>query len=102
MMPAGAEAMARQTDPAVPVERRLVTGRPAPVLIEQALTAEMVVLGDRGLGGFTGLPIGSIAAQVVAHSPVPVMVVKGNIAAEGPVLVGSEDLLALAAREAQS
>lgn len=107
-MLAAAETMARQTDPAVPVERRLVTGAPAPVLIEQASTAEMVVLGDRGLGGFAALPVGSVAAQVATHSPAPVMVVKGNITAEGPVVVcldgsvGAERAMAWAVREAQA
>ena len=93
-MLAGAEAMARQTNPVVPVQRRLVTGGAAAVLIEQAAKVEMVVLGDRGLGGFAGLPVGSIALQVATHSPVPVLIVKGNIAAEGPVMVHGDGGLA--------
>lgn len=87
-MLAEAAAMAHQTDPAVPVERRLVIGAPAPTLVEQAAGTALVVLGDRGLGGFTGLLVGSVAVQLAAHSPAPVMVVKGNTAAEGPVVVG--------------
>ncbi len=38
--------------------------------------ADMVICGTRGLGGFKGLMLGSVARELVTYLPVPVMVVK--------------------------
>jgi nucleotide-binding universal stress UspA family protein len=68
----------------------VVTGGPAAVLLAEAETAAMLVLGHRGLGGFTGLLVGSVAVQVCAHAPCPVLVARGRADAGGAdhVLVG--------------
>jgi len=58
------------------------------VLLHQAHEAETIVIGTRGLGGFTGLLVGSTAVQMVAHSPVPVLVVRGDVREQGPVVLG--------------
>jgi nucleotide-binding universal stress UspA family protein len=87
---AEAAVLAAQTDPSVKVTTELVEGMPAPLLLALAESAELVVLGDRGLGGFTGLLIGSVAVQVAAHSPVPVLVARGVLGYSGPVIVGVE------------
>lgn len=39
-------------------------------------TPDLVIMGSRGVGGFAGLSLGSVAETVVRHSPVPVLVVK--------------------------
>jgi len=83
-----AAAVAAKENPAVPVSTDLITGAPAPALLREVRTAELVVLGDRGLGGFSGLLVGSVAVQVAAHSPVPVLVAKGRLAEQGLVVVG--------------
>ncbi|GDY28697.1 universal stress protein [Gandjariella thermophila] len=62
-------------------------------LLEQSRTARMVVLGSRGLGGFTGLLVGSTAVALAAHADCPVTVVRGRATGEpppagGPVVVG--------------
>jgi nucleotide-binding universal stress UspA family protein len=91
---------AHRLAPELRVSGSVIVGAAAPVLLEAADTAEMVVLGDRGLGGFTGLLIGSIAIQVSAHAPCPVVVARGDVARTGDVVVGvdgsAESLRALA------
>lgn len=69
-------------------------GHPVPVLGQEARHAQLVVLGDRGLGGFSGLVLGSVALGMAARSACPVVVVRGPepAAADGdaplPVVVG--------------
>ncbi len=63
----------------VDLELYALRGQSAEVLVAAAQKAEMLVIGVRGAGGFTGLRFGSTATQVVRHSPVPVLLVP-NIA----------------------
>lgn len=52
-----------------------VRGSAAKVLLEQAAGADMLVVGSRGHGGFTGLLLGSVSQQVVSHAGAAVVVV---------------------------
>jgi nucleotide-binding universal stress UspA family protein len=75
------------------IEQEVVTGFPVPVLNAEAARAQLVVLGDRGLGGFTGLLAGSVAIALTTCAPCPVVVVRGSTPdaappLEGPVVVG--------------
>lgn len=59
----------------VEVEQRLVEGRPAGVLVNESRDADMLVVGSRGHGGFTGLLLGSVSQQVSHHADCPVVIV---------------------------
>lgn len=86
---ADAVAHARSTGAVgVDVSGEVVTGAAAAVLLAEARDAALVVVGDRGLGGFSGLLLGSVAVQLAAHAPVPVVVIRGTEHPKGPVVVG--------------
>ncbi|MCF3131852.1 universal stress protein [Streptomyces olivochromogenes] len=70
-----AEGIARR-HPGVEVTGEHVAGRPAEVLAEAAKTAELLVLGSRGLSGIAGFMVGSVGLSVVAHAERPVVLVR--------------------------
>jgi len=62
--------------PDVRVRRLVAFDRPAHHLIEQAKTAQLVVVGTRGHGEFTSLLLGSVSAAVVQATRTPVIVAR--------------------------
>lgn len=60
----------------VTVEPRVAEGPAAQVLLDAAEGNEMVVVGSHGRGGFTGLLLGSVSAQVAHHAHCPVVIVR--------------------------
>ncbi len=60
---------------AAPAEPVLVWGSAAKAILEAAKGADLVVVGSRGHGGFTGLLLGSVSSQVVHHASCPTVVV---------------------------
>ena len=51
------------------------SGFPAQALIEASRSADLVVIGSRGAGGFERLMLGSVSSQVVHHTACPVVIV---------------------------
>lgn len=64
------------TDPAVRLEEHVVEGSAAEVILDASKGAEMVVVGSHGRGGFSGLLLGSVSAQVAHHARCPVVIVR--------------------------
>lgn len=88
-----AEEQAREAAPGLVVRTALIDGAATPVLLAEAEKADLLVVGDRGLGGFSGLIVGSVAVHAAAHAACPVLVVRGKATAAGdnserPVVVG--------------
>jgi nucleotide-binding universal stress UspA family protein len=59
----------------VSVTTSVVRGAPATALLTAAKSADLLVIGRRGRGGFMGLLLGSVAQQVAHHAPCPVVLV---------------------------
>ncbi len=68
--------------PDVPVSFVAGTGRPAEVMLSEAVGAELLVVGSRGSGGFAGLIIGSVSQKLLAYASCPVAVLHPGIPAE--------------------
>jgi nucleotide-binding universal stress UspA family protein len=60
------------------VEARLEYGHPAQVLIDQSKDADLLVVGHRGHGAFTGMLLGSVGIHCVTSAACPVTVVRGK------------------------
>ena len=67
---------------ALAVERAVLHGRPATLIVERAAEfhADLVVIGSRGRGPLTSMLLGSVSAEVVDHAPCPVLVVRAPAA----------------------
>jgi nucleotide-binding universal stress UspA family protein len=59
----------------VDIERQVVQGSAAEVLVTAATPADLLVVGSRGHGGFAGLMVGSVSQQCVHHAPCPVVII---------------------------
>jgi nucleotide-binding universal stress UspA family protein len=61
-----------------------VRGPAAPVLLDMAKHADLLVVGSRGRGGFKGLLLGSVSQQCSQHASCPVVIVRDGDEASEP------------------
>jgi nucleotide-binding universal stress UspA family protein len=60
------------------VETRIGYGHPAQVLIDASQDADLLVVGSRGHGSWTGMLVGSVSIHCVTGAHCPVVVVRGG------------------------
>jgi nucleotide-binding universal stress UspA family protein len=89
---ARASRIAAKTRPDVETTTQVEIGAPIEVLGSEARRAQLLVLGDRGLGGLAGLVLGSVAITLAARGACPIVIVLGERVGtgnqDGPVVVG--------------
>ncbi|MDO4611204.1 universal stress protein [Corynebacterium sp.] len=99
--------------PDVEISHQIEEGSPIDMLLDLSEQCDMIVMGSRGLGGLSGMVMGSVSAAVVSHAKCPVVVVRedNNVTEEtkyGPVVVGvdgsgvSQKAIELAFKEADA
>lgn len=71
------------TEPGAPaIKRKVLDGTGAQLLTEISGETDLLVVGSRGRGGFTGLLLGSTSQAVLHHAPCPVMVITQRVLKE--------------------
>ncbi|WP_257159919.1 universal stress protein [Corynebacterium cystitidis] len=88
-----ARDIAHEVAPEIKIGHTIAEGSPIDMLLEISKDVTMIVMGSRGLGGLSGMVLGSVSAAVVSHAECPVVVVReDNLVDEttkyGPVVVG--------------
>jgi nucleotide-binding universal stress UspA family protein len=74
-----ADAIANAVDPAsrVLIATSVVEGNAAQVLLKASAGADLLIVGSRGHGGFTGALLGSVSQHCVHHATCPLVIVRG-------------------------
>jgi len=69
-------AVVAEKYPQVPVSHLAVEGHPGVVLTQRSSSARLVVVGNRGRGGFAGLLLGSVGLHLIHHAECPVLIAR--------------------------
>ena len=70
-----ARELALSIAPDIRIGHAVAEGSPIDMLLEMSNDATMIVMGSRGLGGLSGMVLGSVSGAVVSHASCPVVVV---------------------------
>ena len=62
-------------DPAVTIDPLVLEGDPGRILCARSASADLLVIGSRGHGGFARLVLGSVSTKCAHHSRCPVVIV---------------------------
>jgi nucleotide-binding universal stress UspA family protein len=74
------------------VTTRVLRGSPAGALLQTVTPESVLVLGSRGLGGFSGLLLGSVSQECVEYASCPVVVVRTErTIGDGDVILVGKD-----------
>jgi nucleotide-binding universal stress UspA family protein len=84
-------SVAAQVCSGLQVHTDLVDGRHTAVLLAEAQSAELLVVGHRGLGSLTGLLTGAVGLQLAGRTACPLLIVRGEACSAGQVVVGVDD-----------
>jgi nucleotide-binding universal stress UspA family protein len=79
------DAVAEVVGSAEPVEIRnkIMKGNAAEMLLAESARADLLVVGNRGFGGFVGALLGSTGQHCVHHATCPVVVIRDRITGPG-------------------
>lgn len=80
-----AVAIARQVHPDLEITSQIIDGNPVPVLLHVSSRSDVMVVGGRGLGRLLTLIVGSKSLALAAKACCPVVVVRGDLAVDGPI-----------------
>jgi nucleotide-binding universal stress UspA family protein len=84
--------VARDIVPGTPVQPLARDGAAAEVLAVASRGADLLVVGNRGRGGFAGLLLGSVSMRALGAACVPTVVVRGSERAPGDLVVVAVDI----------
>ena len=73
----------RASYPELALSTKVVAGSGGKALVAESRTAGLIVVGSRGQGGFDGVLLGSVAAQVATYAHCPVLVVRPRVTEDG-------------------
>jgi len=83
-----AGAVAGKAAPDVVTTAEIMRGPAVPALVAESEKADLLVVGDRGAGGFPGLTVGSVAVQSATRSACPVLIARAAHRPGGEIVVG--------------
>jgi nucleotide-binding universal stress UspA family protein len=72
-------AKVRSRYPGMSVQTRVEVGHAPHVLAEASRDADLLIVGNRGRGGFAELLLGSVSKRVLGRASCPVIVVRGDV-----------------------